>query len=174
MFIFNYWTFLFIWDFMYLFFLHVIFCVKHRKACLHDEWKSTTFPYNKHDRDSKCNICVNQYNMHFLFYLVQIVFLSRCLVLICFIYTFHCSEISKAQDRLTDLLQSLYKTSPQYREIVRMIMSTVGRGGEGDVGQRIRDEILVIQVPFLHHLSFANSSKQIGAKRSLWHRTWWS
>ncbi|KAL4561477.1 hypothetical protein LXL04_033643 [Taraxacum kok-saghyz] len=28
----------------------------------------------------------------------------------------------------------------------RMIMSTVGRGGEGDVGQRIRDEILVIQV----------------------------
>lgn len=27
-----------------------------------------------------------------------------------------------------------------------MIMSTVGRGGEGDVGQRIRDEILVIQV----------------------------
>lgn len=28
-------------------------------------------------------------------------------------------------------------------------MSTVGRGGEGDVGQRIRDEILVIQVPNL-------------------------
>lgn len=27
-----------------------------------------------------------------------------------------------------------------------MIMSTVGRGGEGDVGQRIRDEILVLQV----------------------------
>lgn len=27
-----------------------------------------------------------------------------------------------------------------------MMMSTVGRGGEGDVGQRIRDEILVIQV----------------------------
>jgi len=24
-------------------------------------------------------------------------------------------------------------------------MSTVGRGGQGDVGQRIRDEILVIQ-----------------------------
>ena len=29
-----------------------------------------------------------------------------------------------------------------------MLMSTVGRGGEGDVGQRIRDEILVIQVSF--------------------------
>ncbi|KAK1269948.1 hypothetical protein QJS04_geneDACA005079 [Acorus gramineus] len=54
-------------------------------------------------------------------------------------------EISKAQDRLTGLLQSTYKASPQYREILRMIMSTVGRGGEGDVGQRIRDEILVIQ-----------------------------
>ncbi|WVZ24310.1 hypothetical protein V8G54_002854 [Vigna mungo] len=54
-------------------------------------------------------------------------------------------EISKAQDRLTDLLQDVYTSYPQYREIVRMILSTVGRGGEGDVGQRIRDEILVIQ-----------------------------
>ncbi|XP_043704280.1 alpha-glucan water dikinase, chloroplastic-like isoform X1 [Telopea speciosissima] len=54
-------------------------------------------------------------------------------------------EISQAQDRLTDLLQTAYKSDPQYREILRMILSTVGRGGEGDVGQRIRDEILVIQ-----------------------------
>ncbi|KAL4638999.1 hypothetical protein ACB092_03G186300 [Castanea dentata] len=54
-------------------------------------------------------------------------------------------EISKAQDRLTDLLQNIYSSHPQYREVLRMIMSTVGRGGEGDVGQRIRDEILVIQ-----------------------------
>lgn len=54
-------------------------------------------------------------------------------------------EISKAQDRLTDLLESIYASYPQYRELLRMIMSTVGRGGEGDVGQRIRDEILVIQ-----------------------------
>ncbi|XP_020251557.1 alpha-glucan water dikinase, chloroplastic-like [Asparagus officinalis] len=54
-------------------------------------------------------------------------------------------EISKAQDRLTNLLQDMYKNNPQNREIIRMIMSTVGRGGEGDVGQRIRDEILVIQ-----------------------------
>ncbi|XP_011655614.1 alpha-glucan water dikinase, chloroplastic isoform X2 [Cucumis sativus] len=54
-------------------------------------------------------------------------------------------EISKAQDRLTDLLENIYANHPQYREILRMIMSTVGRGGEGDVGQRIRDEILVIQ-----------------------------
>lgn len=54
-------------------------------------------------------------------------------------------EISKAQDRLTDLLQNTYTSRPEYHELVRMIMSTVGRGGEGDVGQRIRDEILVIQ-----------------------------
>ncbi|KAJ3692532.1 hypothetical protein LUZ60_012882 [Juncus effusus] len=54
-------------------------------------------------------------------------------------------EISKAQDRLTDLLQDVYKSQPQFREIIRIILSTVGRGGEGDVGQRIRDEILVIQ-----------------------------
>ncbi|XP_077244216.1 pyruvate phosphate dikinase, PEP/pyruvate binding domain-containing protein [Tasmannia lanceolata] len=54
-------------------------------------------------------------------------------------------EISKAQDRFTDVLQNLYSSCPQYREFVRMVMATVGRGGEGDVGQRIRDEILVIQ-----------------------------
>jgi hypothetical protein len=43
----------------------------------------------------------------------------------------------------------MYKTYPQYREILRMIMAAVGRGGEGDVGQRIRDEILVIQVKLM-------------------------
>lgn len=66
-------------------------------------------------------------------------------ILICPFFCW-CSEISKAQDRLTDLLQNIYESSPSYRELLRMIMSTVGRGGEGDVGQRIRDEILVIQV----------------------------
>lgn len=54
-------------------------------------------------------------------------------------------EISAAQDRLTDLLQQIFTEQPHNREIVRLIMSTVGRGGQGDVGQRIRDEILVIQ-----------------------------
>jgi hypothetical protein len=33
-------------------------------------------------------------------------------------------------------------------------MSTVGRGGEGDVGQRIRDEILVVQVDMICYLLF--------------------
>ncbi|KAL2349120.1 hypothetical protein Fmac_003120 [Flemingia macrophylla] len=45
------------------------------------------------------------------------------------------SEISKAHDRLTDLLQDVYASYPQYKEIVRMILSTIGRGGEGDVGR---------------------------------------
>jgi hypothetical protein len=35
-----------------------------------------------------------------------------------------------------------------------MIMSAVGHGGEGDVGQRIRDEILAIQASQLTHLKF--------------------
>ncbi|KAJ0491057.1 putative alpha-glucan, water dikinase [Helianthus annuus] len=54
-------------------------------------------------------------------------------------------EISQAQDRLIDKLQNVYSSNPQYSELLRMIMSSVGRGGQGDVGQRIRDEILVIQ-----------------------------
>lgn len=32
---------------------------------------------------------------------------------------------------------------PNDREIVRLVMTCVGRGGQGDVGQRIRDEILL-------------------------------
>ncbi|KAF3776216.1 Alpha-glucan water dikinase 2 [Nymphaea thermarum] len=54
-------------------------------------------------------------------------------------------EISASQDRLTDLLQRIYADRVELREIVRLIMSSVGRGGQGDVGQRIRDEILVLQ-----------------------------
>ncbi|KAG0623205.1 hypothetical protein M758_3G156100 [Ceratodon purpureus] len=54
-------------------------------------------------------------------------------------------EISAAQDRLTNLLREMYTEQPENREMIRLIMGTVGRGGEGDVGQRIRDEILVIQ-----------------------------
>ncbi|XP_028802230.1 alpha-glucan water dikinase 2 isoform X2 [Neltuma alba] len=54
-------------------------------------------------------------------------------------------EISEAQDRFTCVLQKIYLNQPSDREIVRMIMACVGRGGPGDVGQRIRDEILLIQ-----------------------------
>ncbi|XP_077218318.1 phosphoglucan, water dikinase isoform X2 [Tasmannia lanceolata] len=54
-------------------------------------------------------------------------------------------EISVAQDKLIDLLQRIYIEQPNDREILRLIMASIGRGGEGDVGQRIRDEILVLQ-----------------------------
>ncbi|GAQ91752.1 alpha-glucan water dikinase [Klebsormidium nitens] len=54
-------------------------------------------------------------------------------------------EISAAQNRLTDVLEGLYATLPGERELVRLALSAIGRGGEGDVGQRIRDEILVVQ-----------------------------
>ncbi|KAF6166769.1 hypothetical protein GIB67_005645 [Kingdonia uniflora] len=54
-------------------------------------------------------------------------------------------EISAAQDKFTDLLQKIYHNQPNDREIVRLIMQCIGRGGQGDVGQKIRDEILVLQ-----------------------------
>lgn len=54
-------------------------------------------------------------------------------------------EISEAQERFTNLLQRIYLDQPNAREIVRLIMLCIGRGGQGDVGQRIRDEILVLQ-----------------------------
>jgi alpha-glucan,water dikinase len=50
-------------------------------------------------------------------------------------------ELSHAQDRLTQKLAGLYSSDPKSRELIRLIMSTLGRGGEG---QRIRDEILHI------------------------------
>ena len=62
----------------------------------------------------------------------------------------YCREISAAQDRLTSLLEGIFQDQPSEKELVRIILSTVGRGGEGDVGQRIRDEILVVQVSFSH------------------------
>jgi len=54
-------------------------------------------------------------------------------------------ELAHAQMRLTLKLASLYKESePKAREILRLIMSTLGRGGEGGKGQKIRDDILHI------------------------------
>ena len=54
-------------------------------------------------------------------------------------------ELSHAQKRLTLKLAAVYKDSgPAGREIIRLALSTVGRGGEGGKGQRIRDEILQI------------------------------
>ena len=54
-------------------------------------------------------------------------------------------EISAAQSRMTEGLSIIYRQNGEYRDIVRLIMATIGRGGSGDVGQRIRDEILAVQ-----------------------------
>jgi len=54
-------------------------------------------------------------------------------------------ELSHAQKRLTVKLAGLYRDSgPEAREVIRLLLTTVGRGGEGGRGQRIRDEILEI------------------------------
>lgn len=50
-------------------------------------------------------------------------------------------ELSHAMDRLTLKLADRYAESPAARPFVRLILTTVGRGGEG---QKIRDEILNI------------------------------
>ena len=57
------------------------------------------------------------------------------------------SELSHAQDRLTLKIADIYKSRPEGRDLLRLIMSTLGRGGEG---QRIRDDILHIM--HRHHI----------------------
>jgi alpha-glucan,water dikinase len=57
------------------------------------------------------------------------------------------SELAHSQDRLTLKLARIYISEHRSREFVTLIMSTLGRGGEG---QRIRDEILHIM--HRHHI----------------------
>src|SRR5439155_24099503 len=56
-------------------------------------------------------------------------------------------ELSHAQDRLTHKLADLYRSEPDGGPFIRLMLATVGRGGEG---QRIRDEIL--QIMHRHHI----------------------
>ncbi|GBD97615.1 MAG TPA: hypothetical protein ENG83_01570 [Nitrospirae bacterium] len=56
-------------------------------------------------------------------------------------------ELSHAQDRLTLKLADIYINEPAGRELIRLMITTLGRGGEG---QRIRDEILNIM--HRHHI----------------------
>ena len=50
-------------------------------------------------------------------------------------------ELSHSQERLTGRLADIYARQPALRPLARLMLSSVGRGGEG---QRIRDEILNI------------------------------
>lgn len=56
-------------------------------------------------------------------------------------------ELAHAQDRLTLRLASIYKDYPTSRPAVRLMLTTLGPGGEG---QRVRDEILNIM--HRHHI----------------------
>ncbi|HEY6169346.1 MAG TPA: hypothetical protein VI454_14995, partial [Verrucomicrobiae bacterium] len=56
-------------------------------------------------------------------------------------------ELAHSQDRLTSKLAEVYHAQPAARPLARLMLSTVGRGGEG---QRIRDEILNIM--HRHHV----------------------
>lgn len=49
------------------------------------------------------------------------------------------------QDRLTGRLAGLYEEGKGLHDTLRLALVAVGRGGQGDVGQRIRDEILTVQ-----------------------------
>ncbi|MBW2730961.1 MAG: hypothetical protein JRH20_01130 [Deltaproteobacteria bacterium] len=51
------------------------------------------------------------------------------------------SELAHAQDRLTRALADLYGRDPRSREMVRLMLATMGHGSDG---QRVRDEILEI------------------------------
>lgn len=56
-------------------------------------------------------------------------------------------ELSHSQDRLTLRLAGMYINQPENRDLIRLIMTTLGKGGDG---QRIRDEIL--QIMHRHHV----------------------
>jgi hypothetical protein len=44
-------------------------------------------------------------------------------------------EIARAQEALTDVFQETYASDAGSRDMVRLLMSTVGRGGQGNGGQ---------------------------------------
>ncbi len=49
------------------------------------------------------------------------------------------------QERLTRQLAETLEMRPELHDLVLLAMAAVGRGGEGNQGQRIRDEILTVQ-----------------------------
>jgi alpha-glucan, water dikinase len=53
-------------------------------------------------------------------------------------------QLSAAQLSFVTCLANRFCKMPDVRWIARLVMSCVGRGGSGDLGQRIRDDILVI------------------------------
>lgn len=55
------------------------------------------------------------------------------------------SRSAHVQERLNGRLAAAWRELPHARPAVALAMAAVGRGGPGDLGQRIRDDILSIQ-----------------------------
>ena len=70
-------------------------------------------------------------------------------------------ELSAAQSKLTRAIAKLYCESPHLRDVTRLMLGTVGKGGEGGQGQQIRDEILNI----MHRNGIAE-------KKGIWMEEW--
>lgn len=71
-------------------------------------------------------------------------------------------QLSWSQLKLVTLLANKFKNVPEVRWLARLAMSCVGRGGSGDLGQRIRDDILVI---LRHHRGWKH-----GSMMEQWHQ----
>ncbi len=71
-------------------------------------------------------------------------------------------QLSHVQMSVVTLLANRFKTAPSVRWLVRLVMSCVGRGGSGDLGQRIRDDILAI---LRHHRAWG-----YGSMMEQWHQ----
>jgi alpha-glucan,water dikinase len=61
-------------------------------------------------------------------------------------------ELSASQAKITRVIAGLYTEVPHLRDVTRLMLGTVGKGGEGGQGQQIRDEILNIMVGGLYKL----------------------
>lgn len=71
-------------------------------------------------------------------------------------------QLSWSQLSLVTLLANKFKNAPEVRWLARLAMSCVGRGGSGDLGQRIRDDILMI---LRHHRDWKH-----GSMMEQWHQ----
>ena len=71
-------------------------------------------------------------------------------------------QLSHVQMSVVTLLANRFKTAPNVRWLVRLVMSCIGRGGSGDLGQRIRDDILAI---LRHHRAWG-----YGSMMEQWHQ----
>ena len=70
-------------------------------------------------------------------------------------------ELASAQSKLTHSVSEMYCSKPHLRDLARLMLGTVGKGGEGGQGQQIRDEILNI----MHR----NNIKEV---KGIWMEEW--